>query len=107
MILKDELLAEDVYLEEIAEKSVDFSGSDLHELCRCAAMNSFIQTLKKCRTNDNLAKETQLESVSSENSNDSAHFIRKIDFEVAFEKMSVKNLTKKNRFDFTTAKGYF
>ena len=83
MILKDEQLSSDIDLNEIAEKTEQFSGSDLHELCRGAAMNSFIDHLKQNQSN---------EATTS---------IRKVDFDVAFEKMSVKNLANlKNRFNF-------
>lgn len=83
VILKDEQLSSDIDLNEIAEKTEQFSGSDLHELCRGAAMNSFIDHLKQNQSN---------EATTS---------IRKVDFDVAFEKMSVKNLANlKNRFNF-------
>ncbi len=83
MILKDETLSTDIDLDEIAEKTDQFSGSDLHELCRAAAMNSFIDHLKQNQ------------------STEATTLIRKVDFDVAFEKMSVKNLANlKNRFNF-------
>lgn len=92
MILKDENLATDVDIEEIACRTDQFSGSDLHELCRCAAMNSFITHIKSINnSSDDDNNEQQQGPI----------FIRKVDFEVAFEKMSVKNLANlRQRFDF-------
>lgn len=95
MILKDENLAADVDVDTIAELSVNFSGSDLHELCRCAAMNSFIEHIKQVNGQGDAAQ-------SSINQN-SAILIKKADFDAGFEKMSVKNLTSlKNRFNLST-----
>lgn len=83
IILKDENLAEDVKIDEVAEKTEDFSGSDLHELCRCAAMNSFIEHIKKVNEDEQIASASETQP---------AIFIKKRDFEVGFQKMSVKNL---------------
>lgn len=91
IILKDENLAADIDLDEIAELTESFSGSDLHELCRCAAMNSFIDHLK------NVNNETG-DTDPSSNDSQSIIYIKKIDFEAAFRKMSVKNLTNINKF---------
>lgn len=108
VILKDETLADDVSLEYIADKTADYSGSDLHELCRCAAMNSFIETMKK----ENAAAAAATEeagsaepegAVKSKESDSGTVVLRKCDFEVAFGKMSIKNsLSKLNRnlYDF-------
>ena len=107
MILKDEQLADDVDLDTIAKKTANFSGSDLHELCRNAAMNCFIETVRAINTNS--SKENE-ESEEFEEANASAtpppnlqhNCIRNLDFEVAFQKLSIKNLvSNKNRFDFT------
>lgn len=96
MILKDENLSEDVDIDKLAERTVDYSGSDLHELCRCAAMNSFIEHIKLVNTS---ATDTAAEDTAAANS---AIFIRRVDFNVGFQKMSVKNLTNvKNRFNLT------
>lgn len=84
IILKDENLADDVDLEEIAQRSSDFSGSDLHELCRCAAMNSFLGHIKQANGNS----EENADSNQQENI-----FISRADFEVGFKKMSVKSLS--------------
>lgn len=88
--MKDENLADDVDLNEIAQRSSDFSGSDLHELCRCAAMNSFIGHIKQVNGNgEEEAKSKQQENI----------FITRADFEVGFQKMSVKSLsTSKSNF---------
>ncbi|CAF0886859.1 unnamed protein product [Brachionus calyciflorus] len=94
VILKDEALASDVDLDEIAESTDGYSGSDLHELCRCAAMNNFIGMLKKNQSED--TNET-----NNENGNEILNCIRKCDFEVAFDKMEVKNLANKKRYDFS------
>ena len=87
IILKDENLANDLDVEEIAERTVDFSGSDLHELCRCAAMNSFIEHIKQVNNSDQSNDDPQTQNQSNQ-----SIFIKKLDFEVAFQKMSVKNI---------------
>lgn len=96
MILKDETLASDVDLDEIAARSAQYSGSDLHELCRCAAMNSFIQCVRNSKRSTT--------SAANVVEDDQQHVIRKVDFDVAFEKMAVKliamNLNARERFDF-------
>lgn len=84
IILKDENLADDVDLNEIAQRSSDFSGSDLHELCRCAAMNSFLGHIKQVNGNS----EEEANSKQQENI-----YIARADFEVGFQKMSVKSLS--------------
>lgn len=90
VILKDENLAGDVNIEAVAEMTLNFSGSDLHELCRCAAMNSFIGHIKKVNSQAGTSAESQ----------NAVIFIKKSDFAVGFEKMSVKNLTSlTNRFN--------
>ncbi len=86
IILKDENLADDIDLNEIAQKSVDFSGSDLHELCRCAAMNSFLGHIKQ--VNNSSAGESSTTDQQHE-----SIFIKRADFEVGFQKMSVKSLS--------------
>ena len=100
VILKHETLADDVSLEYIAEKTTDYSGSDLHELCRCAAMNSFVETMKKENAESQDAK---AEEEGAKASDSGTVILRKCDFEVAFGKMSIKNsLSKLNRnlYDF-------
>lgn len=97
VILKDECLAEDVNLDQIAAQATFFSGSDLHELCRCAAMNSFIESVRKSKNNEQTVVEPLNNTTSQQ-----PHTIRKIDFDVAFEKMAVKvtAMNSRNRFDF-------
>lgn len=98
VILRDENLAADVDIEDIACRTDQFSGSDLHELCRCAAMNSFITHIKSINTTSN---NDELSDDQAEQQQQTPIFIRKCDFEVAFEKMSVKNLTNiRQRYDF-------
>jgi SpoVK/Ycf46/Vps4 family AAA+-type ATPase len=88
VILKDEHLADDVDLDEIAEKTHNFSGSDLHELCRGAAMNTFIETLKQFNNNNEQSTENETNQETIANT----AVIRNKDFEISFQKISVKNL---------------
>ncbi len=91
VILKNEELDDDVHIEDLAARSVDFSGSDLKELCRCAAMNSFVRHIK----NEKVNGETTRPGIENQIR------IFNIDFDVAFDKLQVKNLTKNERiFDF-------
>jgi len=95
VILKDENLAADVDVDKLAEITDNFSGSDLHELCRCAAMNSFIEHIKQVNGQSDVT-----ENLTNQNS---AILIKKADFEVGLQKMSVKNLTNlRNRFSLST-----
>jgi SpoVK/Ycf46/Vps4 family AAA+-type ATPase len=90
VILKNEDLDEDVQMEDLASRSVDFSGSDLKELCRCAAMNSFLRHVKDQKLDK-----------TAENEIENQIKIFKVDFDVAFAKLQVKNLTKnENTFNF-------
>ena len=90
-------MSEDVNLDEIAERTDTYSGSDLHELCRCAAMNSFIEAIRLA----NREEPTDSNSSRLESNQIKQVFIRKVDFEIAFEKMAVKLMAcGKNRFDF-------
>jgi SpoVK/Ycf46/Vps4 family AAA+-type ATPase len=103
VILKDEQLADDVDLDEIANKTVNFSGSDLHELCRNAAMNSFIEKVKSMNTSrqineENMRADNSEEGVEQEADTSTAeqemqqhNCIRERDFEIAFQKLSVKS----------------
>lgn len=98
VILKDENLSDDVDLDEIADRSVEFSGSDLHELCRCAAMNCFIESIKQVDEIDSPSVSNQ--ALTHLNTQSHQLAIRKCDFDVAFQKMAVKNMTTANRFEF-------
>ena len=107
MILKDEQLADDVDLDEIANKTVNFSGSDLHELCRNAAMNSFIEKVKSINTSRQINEESlreddeqnreQANASASEASESQHNSIRGRDFEIAFQKMAVKSFVNVSR----------
>jgi len=97
VILRDENLANDVDLDDIAEKTQNFSGSDLHELCRAAAMNRFIETLKQLQTSND-RNETS-EHPIDENSLVNEAVISNIDFDVAFQKILVKNSAKSPLFN--------
>jgi SpoVK/Ycf46/Vps4 family AAA+-type ATPase len=94
VILRDENLSADVDLDDIAEKTNNFSGSDLHELCRSAAMNSFIETLKKVQSNNDHENESSERLPTDENALINAAVIRNVDFNVAFKKVLVKTLAK-------------
>ena len=98
VILKDENLSDDVDLNDIADRSADFSGSDLHELCRCAAMNCFIESIKKVDEIDEPSESNQ--ALTPAHSQPHQLAIRKCDFDVAFQKMAVKSMTSANRFEF-------
>jgi ATP-dependent 26S proteasome regulatory subunit len=39
VILRDERVAADVDLQQLAEKMTEFNGSDIREVCRTAALN--------------------------------------------------------------------
>ena len=88
VILKNENVADDVDLDILANTTAGFSGSELHELCRGAAMNSFVECVKKSKQENKATSEILNES--------SIPLIRQLDFEVAFKKMSVKHLTRKS-----------
>lgn len=90
VILKDENLDEDVDLEGISRRTDGFSGSDLHELCRCAAMNRFIEILKKNQELNRLE-----DGNTSRIRNSESTCIRQCDFNNAFQKMEVKNMATK------------
>ena len=97
MILQDEILADDVDIEELSIKAEDFSGSDLKELCRCAAMNRFITNIKDNKLLDlNHADLNNNENIEKIPDDIESVKLREIDFKVAFEKLSVKKLTKNN-----------
>lgn len=103
IILQNESLEDDIKIEEIAMQAVEYSGSDLKELCRAAAMNRFIETMKnknslKLDYNNETSELNEDEEEEDENNLDSVK-LRKVDFEVAFEKLSVKELTKPGRLD--------
>ena len=95
VILRDENLANDVDLDDIAEKTQNFSGSDLHELCRAAAMNRFIETLKQLQTSNDRNSEHPID----ENSLVNEAVISNIEFDVAFQKILVKNSAKSPLFN--------
>ena len=96
LILKDETLADDVNIDDISMKAEDFSGSDLKELCRCAAMNRFISNIKENKLLD--LNHADLNNKNDEEIVDDVEGVklRDVDFKVAFDKLSVKKLTKNN-----------
>ena len=92
-------MADDVNIEDLSVKAEDFSGSDLKELCRCAAMNRFITNLKENKFLD--LNHADLNNKNGEDIVDDVEAVklRETDFNVAFGKLLVKNLTKNNNND--------
>jgi SpoVK/Ycf46/Vps4 family AAA+-type ATPase len=48
LILKDEQLHKDVNLKKLAQETIDYTGSDINEICRQAAMQRRVEW-GKCR----------------------------------------------------------
>lgn len=88
IILKNEDLSDDVCIDNVAEQTKNYSGSDLKELCRCAAMNAFVRDMKN--EQEQLKEDTEVPQTK----------ICKIDFDVAFEKLSIKRLTVNENHNF-------
>lgn len=77
LILRNDSLASDVDLEAIAEQTDKFSGSDLRELCRIAAMIRIRELRDKALANDCMLQADDLRGISGQ------------DFESALAKMKV------------------
>lgn len=77
LILKDDMIGNDVDLDRIAELTDSFSGSDLRELCRNAAMIRVRELKDRVLANDSTLSASDLRSISGQ------------DFESALSKMKV------------------
>jgi SpoVK/Ycf46/Vps4 family AAA+-type ATPase len=77
LILKNERISDDVDLDHIAEQTDNFSGSDLRELCRNAAMIRIRELRDRVLANDSSLSASDLRGIS------------KADFENALNKMKI------------------
>jgi len=54
LILKDEQLHKDVNLKKLAQETIDYTGSDINEICRQAAMQRIVELCRENKNKDNM-----------------------------------------------------
>jgi SpoVK/Ycf46/Vps4 family AAA+-type ATPase len=61
LILKNERLHKDVNLKKLAQETTDYTGSDINEICRQAAMQRIVELCNQ-QSNENKDKDDNLSS---------------------------------------------
>ncbi|XP_067879221.1 outer mitochondrial transmembrane helix translocase-like isoform X1 [Heterodontus francisci] len=86
LILSGESLNSDVRLKEIAEKTEGYSGSDLRELCREAALHRLRDLVRKEQM-QRIGRQLQLDDYEESSAFEGLRAITQMDLELALEKM--------------------